>query len=109
MHLYAIAPGYALKLANSVPTPIGPADHRQPTACATESHRFQQRFSQSKARRPANSPTQLSSPTGSDPATAQSFCSAPARQQAMPFGTQWYSMYLPEIRQKKKRKEKAYS
>jgi hypothetical protein len=79
MHLYAIAPGYALKLANSVPTPIGPADHRQPTACATESHRFQQRFSQSKARRPANSPTHLSRPPGWDPTAAQSLCTTPAR------------------------------
>jgi hypothetical protein len=107
MHLYAIAPGYALKPANSAPTPIGSADRQQPTACATASHRFQQRSSQSKARRPANLPAQLPRPPGLDPVTAQSFCSAPARQQAMPFGTRRYSMYFPEIRQKKKRQENA--
>jgi hypothetical protein len=103
----AIVPGYALNPANSAPTPIGPADRQQPTACATASHRFQQRSSQPKARRPANLPTRLSQPPGLDPATAQSLCTAPARQQAMPFGTRRYSLYLPEIRQKKKREENA--
>jgi hypothetical protein len=79
MHLYAIAPGYALKPANSAPTPIGSADRWQPTACATASHRFQQRSSQSKARRSANLPTRLSRPSGSDPATALSRCALSAR------------------------------
>jgi hypothetical protein len=55
-HLYAIAPGYALKPANSAPTPTGPADHLQPIACATASHRFQQPSSEFEARRPTSLP-----------------------------------------------------
>jgi hypothetical protein len=78
MHLYAIASGYALKPANSAPTPIGPADCWQPTAYATALHRFQQRSSQFKARRPANLPTRLSRPSGPDPTAVLSRCAAPA-------------------------------
>ena len=108
MHLYAIAPGYVLKPANSVPTPIGPADHQQPTAPTartTASHRFQQRSSQSKARRSANLPTRLSRPSGLDPAAALSRCATPARQQAMPCRVPRYS---PEILQKKLQQENCY-
>jgi hypothetical protein len=55
------------------------ADHQQPTAHTTASHRFQQLSSQSKARRLASLPTHLSRPPGWDPTAAQSLCTTPAR------------------------------
>jgi hypothetical protein len=91
------------------PARYGPADHLQPIAYATASHRFQQPSSEFEARRPTSLPTHLPRPPGSDPTAALSRCAAPAHQQAMPFGTRRYSMYLPKIRQKKKRTEKPYS
>ena len=93
MHLYAVAPGHAPKPANSAPTPIGSADRQQPTACATASRRFQQRSSQSKARRPANPPTQLSRPPGSDPTVALSRCAVSVRCGR----PAWASMEYPTV------------
>ena len=105
MHLYAIAPGYALKPATSVPTPIGPADHRQPTACALGPRRFQQPSSKSEARRPTSLPTQLSRPPGLDPTAPRPHRATPARQQAMPCRVPRYSS---EILQRKLQQKNCY-
>ena len=98
-----------LKPANSAPTPTGPADHLQPIACTTDSHRFQQPSSQSEAHRPTSLPTRLSGPPGLDPTAALPHCAAPAHRQAMPCDIPQYSSYSPEMAQRKLRKENTYS